>query len=243
MPEKSFHLKKYYEDDVLRERFWGTPRERMLVEQIMRAIPTGIKSLVDIGCGDGYLLNIIRASRPHLNLYGLDFSHGRLIGIATGNNQVTLAEGTAEAIPIKNNSFDCVVCSEVLEHVSDYRAAFGELIRISRRYLIITVPNEQAPLKIFCPRCGFEHFFDGHMHTFSQNSIKDIAMNYPQLCLRKIKVFSTIYTYNSLTLKFPRPIRMWFDGCAAALSTFIPFLKPNYILVVIEKTTKTNTYE
>lgn len=235
MPEKSFHLKKYYEDGVLRERFWGSPRERMLVEQIMRVIPSGMKSFFDIGCGDGYLLSVVRASRPHLRLYGLDFSRGRLQGVAAGGDQISLIEGTAEAVPAKDNSFDCVVCSQVLEHVSDYRAALGELIRISRKYLIITVPNEQTPLKIYCPRCGFEHFYDGHMHAFSRSDIKSIISGYPQLGLKKITIFSTIYTYNSFTWKLPRPIRLWLDGCAVALSGLIPFLKANYILAVLEK--------
>ena len=36
---------------------------------------------------------------------------------------------------------DCVVCTDVLEHVNNLHEVFEELIRITKRYVIISVPN------------------------------------------------------------------------------------------------------
>ena len=43
--------------------------------------------------------------------------------------------------PIDDNRFDAVVCTEVLEHLNELHRAFYELVRITRRYIVISVPN------------------------------------------------------------------------------------------------------
>jgi len=38
-------------------------------------------------------------------------------------------------------TFDVVVCSEVLEHIADWRAALDNVVAMTRRYLLVTVPG------------------------------------------------------------------------------------------------------
>jgi len=45
-------------------------------------------------------------------------------------------------LSFKDNTFDVVLCQEVLEHVQDPVKAIKELKRVCKRRLIITVPNE-----------------------------------------------------------------------------------------------------
>ena len=45
-------------------------------------------------------------------------------------------------LPYKDNSFGLVVCTEVLEHLEDPAKALREMLRVSQKYLIISVPNE-----------------------------------------------------------------------------------------------------
>ena len=53
--------------------------------------------------------------------------------------------GDVSKIPLRTASFDCVLAAEVLEHIpfEIFGLALDELIRVSRRYIIITLP---APL-------------------------------------------------------------------------------------------------
>ena len=51
---------------------------------------------------------------------------------------VNLEEGN---LPFASNSFDCVVCADVLGHLENLHHIFAELVRVSRQYLIISLPN------------------------------------------------------------------------------------------------------
>lgn len=46
-----------------------------------------------------------------------------------------------EKIPFADNSFDCVVCLDVLEHLDNIHEVFDDLCRVLRRYMIISLPN------------------------------------------------------------------------------------------------------
>ena len=49
-----------------------------------------------------------------------------------------------EKLPFGDNSFDCVLCLDVLEHLDNIHNVFDELCRVTRKYLIISLPNPWA---------------------------------------------------------------------------------------------------
>jgi len=62
-------------------------------------------------------------------------------GIGLGGTpdvQVNLEEGP---IPFPDDTFDCVLCLDVLEHLENIHAVFDELCRVSSRYVIVSLPN------------------------------------------------------------------------------------------------------
>jgi len=68
---------------------------------------------------------------------------GSCINVGCGShviqNAVNIDEGLPK-LPYPNNSFDTVICSDVLEHFGPYKQAIGELLRVARKKVIITVP-------------------------------------------------------------------------------------------------------
>jgi 2-polyprenyl-3-methyl-5-hydroxy-6-metoxy-1,4-benzoquinol methylase len=44
-------------------------------------------------------------------------------------------------LPIDNAQYDTVICTDVLEHVDNLHLVFDELVRVSSKYLIISLPN------------------------------------------------------------------------------------------------------
>lgn len=59
------------------------------------------------------------------------------------NNKIDFSVQNAEKLSkYRDNEFDLVICCEVLEHVNNFEQALKELKRISKKYILISVPNE-----------------------------------------------------------------------------------------------------
>lgn len=60
-----------------------------------------------------------------------------------------------KALPVPDHEYDVVFCSHVLEHVDNIHNLFGELCRVSKKHVIIALPN---PYSIFASRLlkGFD---------------------------------------------------------------------------------------
>lgn len=100
--------------------------------------------ILDIGCGRGFLLKKLKAkAEPESRFFGLDISQ-KLREIAKANNPgAEIILGDAESTPFKDNYFDFVFMTEVLEHLLDYDKALSEVKRVlkSGGIFIATVPN------------------------------------------------------------------------------------------------------
>lgn len=62
-------------------------------------------------------------------------------GIGLGGHPDRRVDLEREKIPFPDNSFDCVLCLDVLEHLENIHEVFDELCRVTRRYVIISLPN------------------------------------------------------------------------------------------------------
>lgn len=215
---------------------WGGLREKALAENISVYIPKKSANLIDIGCGDGYLLYYLEKKiNLRAELEGLDLNKTRLKRARTKLPLIKLFEGNIMNPRFKDNQFDTVICSELLEHLPNYKKALKELIRITKKTLIITVPNDQPRYKTVCPKCGTEHCVDGHINRFNLKIFKQLLSKYENVKIEDIKKFHTIYSYNKLTLKLPFIFRNAFDQILNKLSSYISFFKPNYFLIKIIK--------
>lgn len=83
-------------------------------------------SVLDVGCRDGYL-----------RLYATNF---RYIGIDISGSPDVIGDLNCP-LPFASDSFECVLCMDVLEHLDDIEFMFAELVRISRRLILVSLPN------------------------------------------------------------------------------------------------------
>lgn len=123
-------------------------------EACIRAILSDIvgDSVCDVGCGTGALLRRIRDARPDVQrLTGVDF----VIDPEARDTGIEYLAEKVEALPFADGAFDTVICTHVIEHIVDYRAAIAELRRVTRRRLIIVVPREREYRYTFNPHLNF----------------------------------------------------------------------------------------
>jgi len=66
------------------------------------------------------------------------------IGIGLGGAVDIEIDLEIEKLPYEDNSFDCVLCLDTLEHLDNLHEVFDELCRVTKKYLIISLPNPWA---------------------------------------------------------------------------------------------------
>jgi SAM-dependent methyltransferase len=161
---------------TVRDRFdqrdvWGhltdDPKIQLRARMFEEMIPEAVRSIVDVGCGDGAITN--RLAR-RWQVTGVDTSSTALAHLET-----TAIEASATRLPLPDRSFDLVLSSEMLEHMpSDaYAQAIDEMRRVTRRYLLISVPyREDLKFRtVRCPRCNWRGHVWGHRQSFTAESL------------------------------------------------------------------------
>ena len=131
---------KFYDEewDRWEDRVKYGPLSRHIRRLIMHMTKEiDFKSVVDIGCGEGSLLQLLELEGKY-KLYGCDISK-KAIELAS-----TKVNGEFQELDIEkeylNKNFDLAICSEVLEHIKDDRAAIKNIGKVAK-YAIITVPT------------------------------------------------------------------------------------------------------
>lgn len=99
-------------------------------------------SILDVGSGEGFTLSLLKEKKIGNTLEGLEYSE---VAIQLGKEMfpgVNLRQGDIYHMPYADNSFDLVICSEVLEHLERPEEALQELMRVTKKYCLFSVPNE-----------------------------------------------------------------------------------------------------
>ena len=107
-------------------------------------IKPGDKTL-DVGFGLGYGLRIMAEKAKELRGIEIDRrAVSRIQGLireVPNICEVKLYDGYN--IPYGANTFDVVICIDVIEHVSDYMGLIMEMVRVSKRIIFMSTPNRR----------------------------------------------------------------------------------------------------
>lgn len=117
------------------ERSYLTPEIANQRSRTIQALTLAAgETVVDLGCGTGFLArDLALVVGKEGSVLGLDPSADMLaLGKerCAGFSQVTLKEGSAENIPVEDNSVDVVTCTQVLLYVQDVSAVLKEIHRV-----------------------------------------------------------------------------------------------------------------
>ncbi len=102
--------------------------------ELKRYSPQG--TLVDAGCGPGYLILLIARQFPHLRIIGVDIAQS-MVNAATHNiavrgltERIDLRQGDIHKLPFKAKSLDFIVSTLALHHWERPSKAFREIYRV-----------------------------------------------------------------------------------------------------------------
>lgn len=135
----SSNIRKYQTENWLYQKHIEQ-FQACLFELLDRGHPA---SVLDAGCGEGFVLKYLKKHRPDVSLTGID-RNAEAVAYAQKVLQVdaNFHVGDLYDLPFADDSFDTVLCSEVLEHLDQPERAVEELKRVARSHVLITVPRE-----------------------------------------------------------------------------------------------------
>lgn len=119
---------------------WEKPLELLGFNKKMVLDNFKESSVLDIGCGDGFLLKKLLEKNKSIKALGIDISPVALEK-AKQNGVDCQSVDITEKLPFEDNSFDSVLLLDVLEHMFEPEPVLREAVRIARKYVYISVPN------------------------------------------------------------------------------------------------------
>jgi len=177
------------------------------------------KNVLDIGCGSGYLLDLLAKSLPSSSLSGVDVYANSSTKKGWKYKKADITDG----LPFANNEFDCIILGEVIEHVPNPDFLLREIRRVLKKKgtLIISTPNLVSWANRILVLCGIQPLFtetsseevlgrffkvlgqggkvQGHLKIFTYKSLEEILVK------EKFSIISKI----GVPFFFPFPISLF----------------------------------
>jgi ubiquinone/menaquinone biosynthesis C-methylase UbiE len=149
---------------------------KVLLQEIEKLQP---QSILDVGAGEGFTLQNLKDNNIGEKLEGIEYVDEAIAISKKLHPALSIKKGDIYNLPYHDNAFDVVVCTEVLEHLDDPGKALDEIKRVTKKYLILSVPNE--------PYFTIQRFFRGknvlhlgdhpeHIQHWSKNSFQNFIV-------------------------------------------------------------------
>lgn len=188
-------------------------------ERIFRFLqPQGL--FLDVGCGEGRHSTYI--ARKGLEVVGVDISTEHLKKASPVFERV---QSDACCLPFKSDSFDCVLCFELLEHLSNPESCISEIHRILKGAgtALFICPCLNIPIKILIPiyrkLAGVNpETVKEHLHVFSTRRLEKMLSRHFEIVAVKYLRFLTI-------IEKRLGIGYSLDAILSEISTKVPFLR------------------
>lgn len=145
--------------------------EQLRTADLLRLVGNGNATALDVGARDGHLSLLLTESCDTVTALDLNLP-------AISHPRITCVKGDVTKLAFGDDSFDLVVCAEVLEHIHPHLLgiACSELTRVTRSRLLIGVPYQQD-LRVgrtTCGTCGVGNPPWGHLNAFDEPGLREL---------------------------------------------------------------------
>lgn len=217
-----------YENSIVRDELLR------LHQSIMHQIPRDATTVLDVGCGRAWLSQ--QQVSENRRVISLDISLTNCIKALQQtphrNHEALVAD--VFHLPLAAESLDCIVASEIIEHVQAPNLFIESLLRPLKKggKLIITTPYNEKLVYHLCVHCNRPTPANAHIHSFHEHNIHAIVpatinkMELHRFSNRLMIRFRLSYLMHRF------PFRVWkvMDQIANGLCN-----KPSRLMMVLEK--------
>ncbi|MBO6554975.1 MAG: class I SAM-dependent methyltransferase [Pseudomonadales bacterium] len=139
--------------------------------------------ILDLGCGEGrhaisaYMVRNLEAVGIDLSLKDLKTTKERFEQFVEPENDkksLVISVANGEHLPFEDESFDKIICSEVLEHIPNYRGVIEEIARVLKTGGIaaISVPRYFPEWVCWQLSDAYHEVEGGHIRIFDAGELK-----------------------------------------------------------------------
>lgn len=213
----------------------ATHENRRLHECILAQCPAHTKRVLDVGCGAAWVAKALLPMGKEV--YSMDISTvnpAKAVAAYSSEQHIGVV-GDVFHLPFAAGSFDCIVASEIIEHLTDPALFLRKLLPALAPggRLIVTTPNEEKLAYSLCIHCNQTTPHNAHLHSFSASGIRALLPPAYQMGARTStfmnKLLLLTRTYKVLQYF---PYRLWrmLDSLTNVL-----FRKPGRLMLVVER--------
>ncbi|MBK9099522.1 MAG: class I SAM-dependent methyltransferase [bacterium] len=172
------HYKKdAVEFDYFEERKGATAHdERRVREFIIAKIPNSVNSILDVGCGNGWVAKEFLPKGKSIVSMDISVTNPSIVKKLYSNPKHFAVTADSFHLPFNDDSFDCVIASEIIEHVFDPAVFIKELFRVVKRRgsLIVTTPYKEKIIYYLCIHCNQKTPANAHIHSFDEHKLQSL---------------------------------------------------------------------
>ena len=155
----------------------------------------GPASVLEVGCGEGELANYLlehSSKRPQC----FEASDLSLDVISLESDPlIKFKESSIYELPYSENSFELVVCSEVLEHLEYPQRGLSEIARVAEKGVLLSTPWEPVWRVLNLARGKYVMNFGntpGHIQHFSRQGLIKLAQTHLEVVNKRTPLPWTI---------------------------------------------------
>jgi 2-polyprenyl-3-methyl-5-hydroxy-6-metoxy-1,4-benzoquinol methylase len=194
-----------YESENPLKHYIHNQRRELIIQQVTNKGGT----VLDVGCGDGFFLEKLR------NGIGIDLSKTRIQRAKTRTKNPVLV-CSAENLPFKDDAFDFVIISEVLEHLITPDLCLYEVSRLLKPEgkAVISIPNDNI-LELGGKMARILELFFGHFSKKMKYQRFAIHDHIRQLTPKHIETIFDIKQKHTVPFNFPFTLSFFHIGVYA----------------------------
>lgn len=174
----------YYQRGVkknLLQHIWHTQKLKIITNLINSSKITP-KNILDVGCASGWFLEQIRIQYPKADCTGIDVYKKAIEWGKSHYKSLELIHADAHNLPLPNESFDLVICAEVLEHVVEPEKVLKEINRVLTPGGIAIIEMDTGNLLFHLAWYWWTHlrhgvWKDAHIHAFDTKKLERMIID------------------------------------------------------------------
>lgn len=183
----------YYQKGVrnnLLQRFWHTGK----FKAVLSLIESNPKFILDVGSASGWFLSKMSKRFPKAKCVGVDVYKNAITYGKNKYKSIRFVHADAHKLPFQDDSFDMIVCTEVLEHVTNPKGVLKEIRRVLKQHGAVVIEMDTGNI-LFNIVWYLWMNFNGkvwkgsHLHKFSSAKLEKMIKDCGFL-IEKKKLFN-----------------------------------------------------